>query len=163
MYIPCFPLTKHKYKTKTSSHTLFFVPHKLNIIASSQTMNTSCGGHYLQAKCDISVCPFFKADWCSYQCMRYFFLEPSSPSFLKMSHQILSNYHVSCRYPNNLFLMKSLPFHHFFFKFCIWFSYYWGCLLPHISNDLYKVKRWPNHLLAIGHNVFFINGFSYLI
>ena len=57
---PPLPLTKHKYKTRTSSHTFLFAPLKLNFIASSQRTSTCCGGHSLQAKCATSISPPLK-------------------------------------------------------------------------------------------------------
>ena len=104
MSIPPLPLTKHKYKTKTSSHTLLFAPLKFNFIASNQRTSTCCGGHSLQAKCAISLSTPLRRLMSSSMPMLPFVGAPS-PCLLKALHYFLSMY---CRAP----LLEECPQHH---------------------------------------------------
>ena len=118
MSIPSFPLTKHKYKTRTSSHTLLFAPLKFNFIVSSQRTSTCCRGHSLQAKCATSLSPPLRRLMSSSMPMLPFVGAPSL-CLLKTLHYFLSMHHVSCRYPCGFFLMVSFPLDQVFLPFAL--------------------------------------------
>ena len=148
MSIPPLPLTKHKYKTRTSSHILLFAPLKFNFIALNQRTSTCCGGHSLQAKCATSLSPPLRRLMSSSMPMLPFVGAPS-PCLLKALHYFFSMYHVFCRYPSGFFLMVSSLLDQVLLPFAL--------VIPTLKNPFYlifqmisyKVRRWPYHLLAI--------------
>ena len=148
MSIPSLPLTKHKYKTRTSSHTLLFVPLKFSFIGSSQRISTCCGGHSLQAKCATSLSPLLRRLMSSSMPMIPFVGAPS-PCLFKALHNFLGMHHVSCRYPSGFFLMVSSSLDQVLLPFAL--------VIPTLKNPFYlifqmisyKVGRWLYHLLAI--------------
>ena len=148
MSIPLLLLTKHKYKIRTSSHTLLFAPLKFNFIALNQRTSTCCGGHSFQAKCATSLSPRLRRLMSSSMSMLLFVGAPSL-CLLKALHYILSMHHVFCRYSSGFFLMVSSPLDQVLLPFAL--------LIPTLNNPFYlifqmisyKVRRWPYHLLAI--------------
>src|ERR1700738_1143735 len=82
------------------------------------------------------------------------FIGMFSLSFFKRPHQFIAVPHVSCRYPSGFFPM--VFYHLNKYSFVHFLSFLFGlptledALLPHIPNDLHKVRTWPNHLLVIG-------------
>ena len=135
MSIPSLPLTKYKYKTRTSFHTFLFAPLKLNFIAISQRTNACYGRHCFEAKCATRVSPPLKE-----------IDVPSMPTFLfiktstLVSSKFVGVHHVFCRYPSIYFLMVASPFHqillciYLFIYVFSWASYTWGCLLTLCSK-----------------------------
>ena len=111
MHIPLLPLTNHKYKTRFSFHIFLFAPLKLNFMALSQRKNTCSGALCIQAKCATSVSPPQKVIDVLMNAYTSF-IRTCNPNFFKVLHQFLGIHHVSCCYPNGLFLMISSPFHH---------------------------------------------------
>ena len=145
---PPLPLTKHKYKTRTSSHTLLFAPLMFNFIALNQRISTCCGGCSLQAKCATSLSSPLRRFMSSSMPMLPFVGAPSL-CLLKALHYFLSMHHVFFCYPSGFFLMVSLPLDQVLLPFAL--------EIPTLKNPFhfilqmlsYKVGRWPYHLLVI--------------
>ena len=151
MSLPPFPLTKQKYKTRTSSQIFLFAPLKLNFIALSQRTRTCSGWHCLEAQCVTNVSPpLKKIDFL----LRFFVWEPLALVFSKCFTNSLAFTMSHVATQAAYFLMVWSPFHQILF--CTIFYLKLGfltledALLPHVSNHLLKVGRWPTHLLVIG-------------